>query len=154
VFDGDAALDEPNGVEGVMQPYVKFVNLMRDHGIVHPVIVVFTRLDVLNELPIAGEAKALLQTTTHAAFGDLIKDVVFMRNYVLNDDKMPTSKVEEVKMLEQELYVPANLVRFQNYCKEWKAHNDELLTVLRQAVDEAKVHEKDARRNNQGCVVQ
>ena len=60
---------------------------MRARGIIHPVIVVFTRLDELNELSNAGEAKAMLETTARAAFGDLVKDVVFLRNNVLNEPK-------------------------------------------------------------------
>jgi len=60
---------------------------VRARGIIHPVIVVFTRLDELNELSNAGEAKAMLETTARAAFGDLVKDVVFLRNNVLNEPK-------------------------------------------------------------------
>jgi len=33
-------------------------------------------------------------------------------------------------------------------------YNDELLTVLRQALDETKFHEKETRRDAQGCVFQ
>lgn len=80
--------------------------------------------------------------------------MVFLRNYVLNDPKVPTSHVEEVKALERELYVPAKLARFEEYCEEWTMHNDELLTVLCQAIDETKLHEKDTRRDAQGCVLQ
>jgi len=126
-----------------LEPYIRFVEIMRGHGIVHPVIVVFTHLDD----PIVKCEQDELNQRTRELFGDLIADVVFIRNYIFDPEEM-----KHDRDLERELYEPEKLAEFSERCTDWKAQNDELLAVLKRAVAKTAHHEKETRENESCCI--
>lgn len=111
-------------------PYKEVCELLRRTMPSHPIIVVLTKHDVVEE-KYPDSADALATAAKHAVketLGDNIKAVEFVDNYVYN----PEAQEEVNKM---ELNFTADPDGFLDFIEESKAKNERVLAVLREALN-------------------